>query len=301
MNITFIGIGVMGQPMAQNLQRCGAHQLTVFDIDSARSAALLESGARCAKSLGDAVGEADIVMTSLPGPRQIEQVAFADDGLFATIATDAVWIDLSTNHPELGKRIQQTARARGIDILDAPVTGGDEGARAGTLAILVGGETAVFERCRPVLEVIGERVTLVGGGGAGYAAKIAQVSLCYLHSLALSEAMLLGIKSGVGSKEMLDIIKNSTGRSYVAERYGAAMLDGSYDPSFTLELARKDIKLAQDLANSIGIKLPMCDLTVSTYTRALETYGGDANHLSVVRLLEQDNDASLQPSTSAKT
>ena len=298
MRIAFIGLGVMGKPMAQNLQRSGVGELALYDIDATRADSLVEMGARLAESVADAVNHADVVMTSLPGPMQIDAVAFAGDGLFASIPSDAVWIDLSTNNLEVGGRIQQRAQQDQIAILDAPVSGGDEGARAGNLTILVGGEAAVFQRCLPILEIIGENITLLGPSGAGYSAKIAQVVLCYLHSLALSEALMLGVKGGVDAAQMLAIIQNSTGKSYVADRYGPPILNGDYDPSFTLGLALKDMKLAQQMAEDLGIKLPMCDLTTATYARAVETYGFDANHLKAVRLLEEDNQTFLQTSTS---
>jgi 3-hydroxyisobutyrate dehydrogenase-like beta-hydroxyacid dehydrogenase len=294
MNIGFIGLGVMGSPMAQNLQRSGQHQLNVFDIDPARCEILCASGARSATDVADAVRDADVVMTSLPGPKQIEEVALGDNGFVAQMKSGAAWIDLSTNNLAVAKKIRVAAQTFAIDILDAPVSGGDEGARAGNLTILVGGDRAVFERYLPLLEIIGERVSLLGDHGAGYSAKIAQVVLCYLHSLALSEALMLGVKGGVDPQQMLDIIQNSTGKSYVADRYGPLILNGNYDPSFTVGLAHKDMKLAAEMAASLGIRLPMCDLTTATYARAMETYGFDANHLRAVRLLEEDNNTFLQ-------
>jgi 3-hydroxyisobutyrate dehydrogenase-like beta-hydroxyacid dehydrogenase len=299
MNIGFIGLGVMGNPMAQNLQRSGLHQLSVYDIDANRYKTLGALGARPAADVAEAVRDADVVMTSLPGPKQIEAVALGDDGLgddgmIAQMQPGIVWIDLSTNNLEVAEKIRTAARARTIDILDAPVSGGDEGARAGNLTILVGGAQAVFERYLPLLEIIGERVTLLGAHGAGYSAKIAQVVLCYLHSLALSEALMLGVKGGVEPLQMLDIIQNSTGRSYVADRYGPPILNGDYDPSFTVGLAHKDMKLAAEMAASLGIRLPMCELTTETYARASEAYGFEANHLRAVRLLEEDNNTFLQ-------
>jgi 3-hydroxyisobutyrate dehydrogenase-like beta-hydroxyacid dehydrogenase len=294
MNIGFIGLGVMGSPMAQNLQRSGQHQLNVFDIDPARCDILCASGARTATNVADAVRDADVVMTSLPGPKQIEEVALGDNGFVAQMKSGAAWIDLSTNNLAVAKKIRVAAQTFAIDILDAPVSGGDEGARAGNLTILVGGDRAVFEGYLPLLEIIGERVSLLGDHGAGYSAKIAQVVLCYLHSLALSEALMLGVRGGVDPQQMLDIIQNSTGRSYVADRYGPPILNGDYDPSFTVGLAHKDMKLAAEMAASLGIRLPMCDLTTATYARAMETYGFDANHLRAVRLLEEDNNTFLQ-------
>jgi len=294
MNIGFIGLGVMGNPMAQNLQRSGRHQLKVFDIDPARCATVCALGARAATDIADVVRDADVVMTSLPGPQQIESAALDDNGFIAQMKSAAAWIDLSTNNLAVAEEIRSAAQGREVDILDAPVSGGDEGARAGNLTILVGGDQAVFERYLPLLEIIGERVSLLGAHGAGYSAKIAQVVLCYLHSLALSEALMLGVKGGVDPQQMLDIIQNSTGRSYVADRYGPPILNGDYDPSFTVGLAHKDMKLAAEMAQNLGIRLPMCDLTTATYARAIEAYGFDANHLRAVRLLEEDNNTFLQ-------
>lgn len=141
--------------------------------------------------------------------------------------------------------------------LDSPVSGGDEGARAGSLSIYVGGDKAVYKQHAAVYDVIGDNITYLGKSGAGYAAKISQVILCYLHSIALSEALMLGVKAGIDATEMLHIIQNSTGRSYVADRYGPPVLRGDYDPSFALGLALKDMKLAMELADTLDITLPM--------------------------------------------
>lgn len=294
MNIGFIGLGVMGSPMAQNLQCSAHHQLIVFDIEPTRCDSVCAFGAVRVESITAAVRDVDVVMTSLPGPRQIEAVALGDAGLLAAMRRGATWIDLSTNNIEVAGRIRQAASNQGVDILDAPVSGGDEGARAGNLTVLVGGEQAVFERCLPLLQCIGERITLLGPHGAGYSAKIAQVVLCYLHSLALSEALMLGVKGGVEVEQMLSIIQNSTGKSYVADRYGPPILNGDYDSSFTVGLAHKDMRLARDMAAELGIHLPMCELTTDTYARAIESYGFEANHLMAVRLLEEDNNTFLQ-------
>ncbi|MEM7293245.1 MAG: NAD(P)-dependent oxidoreductase, partial [Pseudomonadota bacterium] len=220
MKIAFIGLGVMGGPMAQNIVEAGGHDVRALDIDAAKVAALDTVGATGVSTVADAVKEADLVMTSLPGPAQLEQLAFADDGLFAHIPAGACWIDLSTNNLEIGGRLAAQAIQQGVEMLDAPVSGGDEGARAGSLTVLVGGEAEVFEKYLPVLEIIGSNITHLGPHGAGYSAKISQVILCYFHSLALSEALMLGIKGGVQASQMLSIIQNSTGHSYVADRYG---------------------------------------------------------------------------------
>ncbi|MXZ80772.1 MAG: NAD(P)-dependent oxidoreductase [Gammaproteobacteria bacterium] len=294
MNIAFVGLGVMGAPMCANLIRTEAYRLRVFDIDASRMDPLVSMGAGRACSVATAVSGADLVLTSLPGPQQVESVAFGEGGIFNSIEPGATWIDLSTNNLDVGRALHEKAHGVGVELLDAPVSGGDEGAIAGTLTILVGGREEVYARWLPLLRTLGEKVLLLGGHGAGYAAKIAQVVLCYLHSLALSEALMLGIRGGVGAREMLGIIRESTGRSYVADRYGPSILNGDYDPSFTIGLAHKDMGLAMDMASKLGIELPMCRLTESTYSRAVGEYGFDSNHLKAVRLLEEDNGVFLQ-------
>lgn len=280
--------------MCANLIKKDSHNIVVFDLDESKVNNLEAMGALRASTMQEAIFKSDLILTSLPGPKQVQQVAFDENGIFQNIQTGAAWIDLSTNNLDICGLIVAQAQKQGIEFLDCPVSGGDEGAKAGTLTILVGGDKQVYEKFLSVLEVLGESISWLGKSGAGYSAKISQVVLCYLHSLALSEALMLGIKGGVEASQMLEIIQNSTGKSYVADRYGPPILAGDYDPSFTIGLAHKDMKLAQEMAENLGIQLPMCDLTTSTYARAIDEYGFDANHLKVVRLLEQDNDTYLR-------
>lgn len=289
MNIGFIGLGVMGNPMCANLLKSGHYEISVFDIDQSKTENLAAMGARRARSVAEAVAGMDRVLTSLPGPEQVCQVAMEPGGLFDSITDSTVWVDFSTNSLDVCELLVARAQEQGVGFLDAPVSGGDEGAAAGTLTVLVGGDMPVFSDCLPMLRIVGEEVSFLGASGAGYSAKIAQVVLCYIHSLALSEALMLGVKGGVEASRMLDIIRKSTGRSYVSDRYGPCIVSGDYDPSFTLGLALKDMRLARETAEKLGISLPLCDLTTSTYSRAVEEFGFADNHLKAVRLLEQDN------------
>ncbi|MQU68390.1 NAD(P)-dependent oxidoreductase [Sinorhizobium meliloti] len=302
MQIAFIGLGNMGGPMANNLARAGL-RLSLYDTDRQKSKVVLSvakaagnAAVTVAGSLSEAASGSDIVMTSLPSPKVIEEVAHGERGILSSLSAGAVWIDLSTNNLESQRRILAAAREREISILDAPVTGGIEGAAAGTLLIMVGGEKDIFSRCKPVLEKIGDRVLHLGAHGAGYVAKISQVVLCYLNSVALSEALMLGVKGGVPAETMLSIIQDSTGASYVADRYGPAILDGSYDPGFALGLAHKDMALTLELANSLRTALPMCTQVEDIYRRAVEKYGFSQNHLMAVKLLEEQNGQFLRGS-----
>jgi len=290
MRIAFFGLGNMGNPMALNLLKTGRYDIRVFDLDAEKGHNLLDVGAGWIDDIPATLADTDLIMTSLPGPVQI--VAFAEQSVFPHARTGSTWIDLSTNNLATCQQLLAAATAKGMHFLDAPVSGGDEGARAASLSIYVGGDAAIFEQHQEVFAAIGKSINHLGQSGAGYAAKISQVVLCYLHSIALSEALMLGVKAGVNASQMLEIIQNSTGRSYVADRYGPPILNGDYDPSFALGLALKDMRLAMELADTLGIILPMSQLVTDTYQVACDQYGKEANHLIVVKLLE---DASGTP------
>ena len=284
MKIAFFGVGNMGSPMAANLIRSGKFDVSIFDLDKTKAEDLICLGAHWINDINGTIAEADVILSSLPGPVQIK--VLGENSIFPHAKAGATWIDLSTNNLATGQALLADATEHGLHFLDAPVSGGDEGARAGTLSIYVGGDKSAFEKHQSVFDVIGGNIKHLGKSGAGYAAKISQVVLCYLHSIALSEAMMLGVKAGVGATEMLSIIQNSTGSSYVADRYGPPILNGDYDPSFALGLALKDMHLAMELADTLGITLPMSGLVTNIYAEAVELYGAEANHLIAVKLLE---------------
>ena len=296
MRVAFIGLGNMGGPMARNISLAG-YDLTVFDLSPERIAEVTPLGAKPADSIAAAVTGADVVMTSLPNPKVIQAVATGTGGILAAMPKGSTWIELSTNNLDCERDVRGAANAAGIDFLDAPISGGIEGAALGSLTIMVGGEAEVFARHEALFNVIGGNVQHLGPHGAGYVAKIAQVVLCYLHSVALSEAMMLGVKGGVPADTMLSIIQNSTGRSYVADRYGPAILNGTYDPGFALGLAHKDMALTLELAKSVGATLPMCAQVEGIYDQAVKKYGFDENHLMAVKLLEDANDMPLRSDT----
>ena len=287
--VLFVGLGNMGNPMARNLITAG-FDLVAADLDPAKTAPLVDLGATATTTIADAAATADIVMTSLPGPAQVEAVGLE---LFGSLRPTAIWIDLSTNDLDCARRLEAAASERGVDLLDAPVTGGAEGAEAGTLSVLVGGDPQVHARALPVLESIGSRYALLGPYGAGYVAKIASVSLCYLHSVCLTEALLLGVKGGVSPASMLDVIQHSTGRSYVADRYGPEILSGGYDDTFALELAVKDLRLASEMATTVGAELPFTERVLDLYRSTVDTYGAAAPHLIAMQAIERSNDLVL--------
>lgn len=293
--IGFIGLGNMGGPMARNLVTAG-FTVVGADLDAEKVAAHVTAGGTAAADALNAARRGDIVFTSLPGPEQVLSVGTA---IVEVMRPGSVWVDLSTNDLTCARAVEAAARAAGIDLLDAPVTGGAEGAEAGTLTVLVGGEETVWQRCLSALQAIGDRTDLLGPRGAGYVAKIAQVSLCYLHSVCLTEAMLLGVKGGVAPDKMLDIIRNSTGRSYVADRYGPEILNGGYDDTFDLELAAKDLRLAMELADDVDATLPFTKQVTDFYAGTVEAFGANAPHLIAMQALEQQNSLILHQHTAS--
>jgi 3-hydroxyisobutyrate dehydrogenase-like beta-hydroxyacid dehydrogenase len=287
--IAFIGLGNMGGPMAANVVSAGFRTVAT-DLDAAKVDAAVATGAESAPDATSAVVDADIVMTSLPGPAQVRAVG---ELIVPLMGAGATWIDLSTNDLDCARHIGKLAQDHEVSVLDAPVSGGVEGAIAGTLTVLVGGDPTAYEHCLPVLEAIGERIDLLGPHGAGYVAKISQVMLCYLNSVCLTEALMLGVKGGVDPAKMLDIVRNSTGRSYVADRYGPELLNGGYDDTFDLGLAAKDLRLALELAENVGATLPFTAGVSNLYAAAEATFGFEAPHLMAMQAIERDNDLIL--------
>ncbi|NNF53663.1 MAG: NAD(P)-dependent oxidoreductase [Acidimicrobiales bacterium] len=294
--VAFIGLGNMGAPMARNLIAAG-FQTSVSDLDATKMNALVTAGGTAAKSVAMAASAADVVFTSLPGPSQVRTVA---EELLPAMEPGGVWIDLSTNDLVCARVIGPMAETHGVELLDAPVSGGVEGAVAGTLTVMVGGDESTFSRCRPLFEAIGERIELLGPHGAGYVAKIAQVMLCYLNSVCLTEALVLGAKGGVAPAKMLDIIRNSTGRSYVADQYGPEILSGRYDDTFDLGLAAKDLRLTMELAHAVGARLDFTQAVSDLYATAEASFGFSAPHLMAMQEIERQNELVLSETIPTK-
>ena len=173
--------------------------------------------------------------------------------------------------------------------IDAPISGGNIKAKSGELSVFIGGSQKLYKKTGFIFKILGKNLYYLGKHGAGYAAKIAQVSLCYLNYLSLSEALMLGTKSGIRPQTMLQIIDKSASGGYTSTRYGPDMINGSYDPSFTLGLSFKDLKLAKEIINLKNIKLPITKLTTSIYSKAIKKYGANSNHLNAIKLLEAKN------------
>ena len=245
MKIGFIGLGLMGGPMAGNLLKAG-HQVQVHDLRRDAATPLLDAGATWSDTPAAGV---DVVFTSLPGPAEVTAIA---QRILGEAAKGTAWFDLSTNSPEVVRRIQKDCAAKGVPFLDAPVSGGPKGAQTGKLAIMIGGDQPTFEKFLPVIRAIGDQPFYVGPIGAGNVAKLAHNAASFMVQAALAEAMTLGVKAGVEPLALWRALRQGvTGRARTFDRLADQFLPGTYDPAaFALKLAHKDMKLVLDLAKS---------------------------------------------------
>jgi len=282
MRIAFVGLGLMGAPMAANLLRAG-HALRVCDLRREAAGALVALGAEWAD---DPARGAELAFTSLPGPAEVEAWA---PRLFGALAPGAAWFDLSTNSPQVVRRLHAEGAARGIHFLDAPVSGGPRGAASGRLALWVGGERAAYERALPVLAAIADRPLYVGPAGAGTVAKLAHNAASFMVQTALAEAMTLGVKAGVEPLALFRALRQgATGRARTFDRLAEQFLPGRFDPpAFALRLAHKDMSLAVDLARSLGVPMHAGEHALAELSEALARGWGERDARVAMTLQEE--------------
>jgi len=267
MKVGFIGLGTMGASMALNVRKAG-HELTVYDIRRDAAKPHLEAGASWGEGPRAVAVVSDVIFTSLPGPREAEAVG---DELLESMERGAVWFDLSTNSPTVVRRIHAKFASKGIAMLDAPVSGGPQGAKSGQLALLIGGDRAVFDRCKPVLDAIGDQVIYIGEIGAGSVAKLVHNCAGYMIQTALAEVFTLGVKAGVDPLDLWAAVRQcALGRQRTFDRLGRQFLQGSFDPpDFALQLAHKDVTLATELGRELGVPMRIANLTYAEMTEGL--------------------------------
>jgi 3-hydroxyisobutyrate dehydrogenase len=288
MKVGFIGLGHMGGPMSANILAAG-HDLFVHDLRADAAAGLLAAGAAWASSPRETGAGREVVITMLPTPQHVADVLLGPDGLLDGLAAGAIWADMSTSVPEVADRVRALAGPRRVAVLDAPVSGMAAGAKAGTLQIFVGGDTAGFQRIRPLLEAMGDpdKILHVGGNGAGYTVKLMINLLWFAHLVATAEVLMIGVRAGVDLATLRRSLLASPSASNFLERDVLSVLErGDYDDSFTLALACKDLGLAVDLARQTGVPAEMSALVEQTYRRARAQYGDHGAEMLPMKLLE---------------
>jgi 3-hydroxyisobutyrate dehydrogenase len=289
MRVGFIGLGTMGSHMALNVRSAG-HELVVNDVRRDAAAPHLKAGATWAAGPREVGAASEIVFTSLPGPREVEAVA---EGLIEGMAKGSAWFDLSTNSPTVVRKLSARFAAKGIAMLDAPVSGGPRGAKTGKLALWVGGERAAFDQFRPVLGAIGDQVLYIGPIGAGSVAKLVHNCAGYAIQTALAEVFTLGVKAGVEPLALWAAVRQgSLGRMRTFDRLSKQFLQGTFEPpDFALKLAHKDVTLATELARELGVPMRVAELTRAEMTEALNR--GWAERDSRVPVLLQEERAGV--------
>lgn len=286
--VGFVGLGHMGTGMAANLRRAG-FPLVVTDLRRDAAESVIADGARWASTAKAVAEVADVVITMLPRPRDVEAVLFGGEGVLAGVRAGATWIDMSTSVPEVQRRVLASTADRDLHVLDAPVSGMAVGAKNGTLQIFVGSSDSDFSRMKPVFNAMGDpdRVIHVGGHGAGYAVKLMINQLWFSHLVATAEVLATGVAAGVD----LDVLRRSliaspANSNFLENDVLSILRNGDYDEGFAIALACKDLGLSIDLSRSVGVSVELSAMVEQIYRRALATYGGSAGEMTPFQLYE---------------
>lgn len=284
--VGFIGLGNMGNPMALNILKKG-FALTVFDMNPKAMQNLIEAGAKGAPSAADAIADADVVLTSLPGTPEVEPFYLAAGGAIDKAKSGAVLIDLSSVLPATPRKIEASAKARGLKFLEAPVSGGVTGARAATLAVMTGGDAAVLEQVRPILSAIGQNLYHVGPAGSANTLKAINNMMSTVNACAMMEGLAVGLKAGLDLKTMADIIKVSSGNSNALPRVDRALLPRNFEPGFKVALMNKDLETFHAIAKEVHVPVSFSNMAQHYQQAALAAGLGEKDTSVIFTLIEQ--------------
>jgi len=286
-NIGFIGLGIMGLPMARNLMKAGFRLSVVAGHAAEAVEELAAAGATVAATPREVAAAAELVVTCLPDTPDVAAVVAGHDGLLDGAKRGLIVVDHSTIAPMAARDLAAECARRGVAFLDAPVSGGQQGAIAGTLSIMIGGDADAVERARPVLEAMGKKIVHVGASGAGQFTKACNQIICAITWQAIGEGMALGVKAGVDPAKMLEAVSAGAARCWALEVRTPRLLDGDFQPGFMARLQHKDLVIATEAGKRLGVPLPVASLVTEFYA-ALKTAGkGDLDTSALVTLEEQ--------------
>ena len=284
--IGFIGLGLMGRPMALNLLKAG-HHLTVWNRTPSRAQELVAAGAVLAKNPREVAAASEVLLTIVSDPPALESVLWGSaeqkDGAFDGLKSGSIYIDSSTVSPSLVKKVSAACQQRGVRFLDAPVTGGDWGAREGNLVFMIGGDAATLKEAEPLLGIMGKKWFHLGPNGAGQTVKLAMNAILALQVDAMAEALALVTRAGLDGAQLVEVMQASMARSGVLDVKSPLMLKGEYKPSFPLRLMHKDLGLALDLANQLGVALPATAAAREIYNAVKGEAKEDLDYSAVMR------------------
>jgi len=287
MKVGFIGLGVMGKRMARRIYEAG-YTIKVFDIVEAALNEFKSLGFETGESPGDVAEDADVVCMSLPNSKAVENVVLKENGVLSKARPGTIIVDLSSITPKAIRDIYKKVSQKGVELLDAPVSGGSAGAEAGTLTIMVGGKKEVLEKVEPLLKVIGKTIYHVGDIGAGDTLKLVNNLLLGANMVAVAEALALGAKAGLNPKVMFEVISKSSGNSYaLTAKYPKFISRGNFEPGFMVDLQYKDLQLAVDTAKELGMPLVMGNVAQQMYEIARAEGLSQKDISSVINLYEK--------------
>jgi 2-hydroxy-3-oxopropionate reductase len=283
--VGFIGLGIMGKPMAHNVLNAG-YALVVHNRSRPAVDELAAAGARAAWSPREVAEESDLVITMLPDSPEVEQVALGPGGLIEGARQGLIHVDMSTIAPAVAVRVAEALQAHGVRCLDAPVSGGDVGARKGTLSIMVGGDEATFEAVKPVFDVLGKSAVLCGPNGAGQTVKACNQVLVAVTIAGVSEALTLGARAGVDPAKIVQVLSGGLARCGVLENRGQRMVRGDFEPGFRIRLHYKDLNIIRQTSKDYGVPLPATAAVHELFATAMAWDRGELDHSGLLTVIE---------------
>lgn len=286
MRVGFIGLGIMGRPMAEHVLRAG-HDLTVFNRTTAKTRDLAALGAAVEESPAGVAGRAEVVITMVTDSPDVEQVVAGRNGVMETIREGSVVVDMSTIAPNTERRLDAQLQRRGCDLIDAPVSGGDVGARNATLSIMAGGNRRAFDRVLPILEVMGKNVTYCGPSGSGQVTKLCNQILVSVTMLAVSEALVFARKNGLDPKVMIEAVKDGAAGSWQLSNLAPRVVERDFAPGFMIDLVQKDLRILLKSAAAAGAPLPAASLVHQLFLAEQARGEGGAGTQALARALER--------------
>ena len=285
-NIGFIGLGIMGKPMCLNLLKSG-YSVTAYNRTKSKMDEIVREGAEAADSPGQVADRSDIIITIVTDSPDVEEVILGKEGIIHGVKTGSVVIDMSTISPLVTRTIARKLNEKGAEMLDAPVSGGDTGAKAGTLAIMVGGKKDVFEKCLPVFEVLGKSITHVGDHGMGQTVKLCNQILVSVTNMAVCEALLFAKKSGVDPTVMIEATKNGAAGSWQLSNLAPKMVVRDFAPGFMIDLQQKDLRLALESAHKMHLSVPALSLVHQLFAGCQAVGEGSEGTQALIKSLER--------------
>ena len=283
--IGFIGLGIMGNPMAKHLLKAG-YALTIYDIVEASVKDVAAAGAQVAASCKEVAGKSDIVITMVPDSPDVEAAALGGGGIIEGIGGGAIYVDMSTIAPSVAVKVGEAMAEKGVKCLDAPVSGGDVGAKNATLSIMVGGDEDTFNTVKPIFDIMGKNVVLCGPLGAGQTVKACNQVLVAVTIAGVSEALTLGAKAGVDPLKIVQVLSGGLARCGILENRGERMVNGDFDPGFRIRLHYKDLNIIMKTGNDYRVPLPVTSIVHELFNTAMSKDRGELDHSGLLTVLE---------------